>query len=409
MQSRSWTRRGMLEASLALGAASLASSTGCAGPMRSTPHAGYVQSPVTSEGGLVAYSASETRDARALCEHLVPKVSDMSWLSRGDSVFVKVACNSPYRHPAVTSPHAVAALVGFLRDRGAGKIYVGDQAGVEHVRLLRDRRVRSTRHLMQENGLLGAIERAGAVLHNFDDHGWDSYAAVDLDFENHWGGRLFLPRILERVDHVVVLSRLGSHALAGYSAAMKNAVGWLRDDSRQLLHRQGESFFEKIAEINHSKPLRDKLRLALTLGDKALLEIGPDIGGEYDFASCMGIASRSLVDHDAFAAALLSYLEARHVSIFSAYSPYPEHVNFWNKRFVEEMWGEQAASAYAPIETFPRGRGIAYDTGLARLALLQGYHPARIVVRTSGTWLEPDLRDHLARSGEGLWLLNAGA
>ena len=79
-----------------------------------------------------------SRDMRDICERAIPAISDMGWLGRGDSVFVKVACNSPRRHPAVTDPNAVKALVGFLRDRGAGTVYVGDQAGVEHVRLRRN-------------------------------------------------------------------------------------------------------------------------------------------------------------------------------------------------------------------------------------------------------------------------------
>ena len=396
----------MLEMTAGLGVGSLiGANAACAGPMRTTPHRGYLSSPVTPEGGLVAFSAFESRDHRAVCEHVVSQVSGLDWLSRGDSVFVKVACNSPHHHPAVTSPLAVSALVGLLRDRGAGKILVGDQSGVEYVRLTESGRVRSTRELMAANGLLDAITQSGAELHNFDDQGWDGYAATSLDFDNHWKGKLFVPRILARVDHVVVLSRLGSHALAGYSGAVKNAVGWLRDDSRRAMHQRGASFLEKIAEISHARPLRDKLRLALTLGDKALLDIGPDFGGECDFGSCMGIASRSLVDHDAFASALLPYLERRNVSVFGAYHPFPTHANFWNKGFVEEMWGEEAASDYEPIITFPEGRGIEFDTSLSHLAMLQGYHPERIVVRTNGAWLEHELRDHLARSGGGLWLL----
>src|SRR5688500_14842820 len=55
---------------------------------------------------------------------------DTSWLEPGDSVFVKVACNSGNRHPAVTSPNAVRAVTRALFERGAGRVLVGDQSGV---------------------------------------------------------------------------------------------------------------------------------------------------------------------------------------------------------------------------------------------------------------------------------------
>lgn len=372
--------------------------------MRTSPNRAYLDVPVEPSGGRVALSAFESRDMRAVAEHVVERVSDLRWLSRGDSVFVKVACNSPYDHPAVTSPEAVEAMVGLLRDRGAGTVYVGDQSGVEHVRLTKRGRVASTAEMMKRNGLLAAVERSGATLHNFDEQGFDAgYRNVALDFENHWEDQLYLADIVERVDHVVVLSRLGAHALAGYTAAVKNAVGWTRDDSRRVLHQKGGSFFEKLAEINHARPLRDKFRLAVTLGDKALLEVGPDIGGTLDFRSVVGFASQRLVDHDAFASALLDYFEQRDVSVFSAYSPYPEHADFWNRGFVEDMWGEQAAARYEPMVTFPQRLGIAYDSCLSHLAALQGYRPERIVVRANPVSLDDGLRAHLRRYGTGLF------
>jgi len=70
---------------------------------------------------------------------------------------------------------------------------------------------------------------------------------------------------------------------------VKNAVGWLRDDSRLLLHQKGARFYERLAEINHFRPLRDKLRFTLTLADRALLKIGPDFGGQYKFGGWLAL------------------------------------------------------------------------------------------------------------------------
>src|SRR5262245_14536642 len=65
---------------------------------------------------------------------LAAKRLDFSWLKPGDSVLIKVACNSHHTHPSTTSPSGVAGLVAELKARGAGRVIVADQSGVEWVR-----------------------------------------------------------------------------------------------------------------------------------------------------------------------------------------------------------------------------------------------------------------------------------
>ena len=79
---------------------------------------------------------------------------------------------------------------------------------------------------------------------------------------------MILPNILNHVDHVVLLPRVSRHMLAGTSLGLKAAVGWLRDDSRLEFHRDAGSFFEKIAEINDTTILRQKLRMTLSVATK---------------------------------------------------------------------------------------------------------------------------------------------
>ena len=50
--------------------------------------------------------------------------TDFSWLSKGDTVFIKPAVNSGNPYPATTSPLAVAAVVEILREKGAGRVIV---------------------------------------------------------------------------------------------------------------------------------------------------------------------------------------------------------------------------------------------------------------------------------------------
>ena len=373
------------------------------GSVRSGLDAAYLRLPPREAPGRVAMAVLPSKAWSCALEQVVSGVSDLRWLKRGDSVFVKVASNSGHVHPAVTSPDAVLALVALLRAAGAGRVLVGDQAGAEHVRKWQGGRRSSTRERFADNGLLAAIERSGAELHCFDDQPWESSFQAEPDFVSAWDTRLYLPRVLREVDHVVVLPRLGAHALAGYSCAVKAAVGWLRDDSRLVLHREGDRFYERVAEINHMPALRDKLRLVVTLIDKALVSIGPDIGKTYEFAGCFALASTSLLDHDATASMLLPYLRARSgLSVFDVYEPFPTHVNYWNRWFLSEAWGERGVLGYQALTPAPFGRHIAQDAILSRLAVLEGRRPQRIEVAASSP-LPDALVAHLRAADGGLF------
>jgi len=391
------TRRDVLRRALQTGALALVGSTAsCGAGLRRTPNQAYLELPSTPPGA-VAMGLDCNATPAEICRDAVARITDLAWLNKGDSVFIKVACNSDNKHPAVTYPAAVEAMVALLRERGAGTIYVGDQAGVEHVRLTQGARESSTRAAMANNGLLAAVTRAEATLHCFDDQGWDGYVQPEIDFPSHWERRPWLPKILDQVDHIVVLPRLSSHALSGYTCGIKIAVGWLRDDSRMLLHQRGASFFEKIAEINYLRPLRDKLRLTLTLGTHGLLNIGPDFGSEHDFGGHFVIASTSLVNHDAIAAALIPWLDRHDASIFDLYSSYPADVDFFNRGFVADFWGESAMADYQPIQAYALGHHIALDPCLSRLAVLESYRPTHTNVQVVGDGLPQGMGDYLDR------------
>jgi len=310
----------------------------------------------------------EQRNMYGVCEDVIPEVTDMKWLGRGDSVLIKVACNSGYPHPAVTAPGAVEAIVGFLLKEGAGTVYVGDQGGVEHVRLHREGRIGSTLELMRRNGLLQAVERSGGVACCFDDYGWGEYFQPELDFKNNWNRRLWVSEIVQEVDHIIYLPRLSAHVIAGYTCAIKNAVGFLRDDSRSYLHRQAVTFHEKIAEISHAKPIRERLRFCLTLADSALLNLGPDYGKKYDFDDCVAVASRNLVDHDYLASALLRWLDEQDRSVLDLL---PRQPNLLNRLLAKAVWG------------LPTGFLVSHDCAGYK-GRLQGYYPEKIAVHMQG-------------------------
>lgn len=280
-----------------VGAAALA--CGASGPdealaLPAAPVAGrrqQVSLAVVPRGAGVAATAAAVRRA-------VLETTDLSWLSRGDSVLIKPVCNSGNEYPATTDPVALHEMIVLLRERGAGRVVVADMSGVQFVRFSRDRLWGSTRALLQNNGLLAAAESAGAEVHAFEEHGWDSfYDEVPREGEN-WRQPLMLPNVLKEIDHVVLMPRCSRHILAGSTLGLKAAVGWWRHDSRLEYHHDAQTFAEKTAESNTTPTLLEKQRLVVTSATKVLTTFGPDDGHVEEPQTGLVIASESVVAHD---------------------------------------------------------------------------------------------------------------
>jgi uncharacterized protein (DUF362 family) len=344
---------------------------------------------------------------REACKHV-----DFGWLGKGESVFVKVASNSNLPHPAVTSPDAVRAMVQELRARGAGKILVGDQAGVESVRLVARGRFSSTQEVFADNGLGAAVAEAGAEAHFFDDQGWDGYVEATLPAGSHWKLPLRIAKVVTEVDHIVYLPRLSSHAIAGCTHALKMAVGWLRDDSRNHLHHDAATFYEKYAEISYAKEIADRLRLTLTLADDVLLDFGPDTGTVAAADPRVVIASRSLAGHEAVSAALLV-----HIDELTAEGPEPHYdagtANTLNQLFVTQYvqaatglpWGPGAPADYTALVPHAFEKGLGDNAPLARAWEITGGRPAKIGVLSVAEPPSAALVAALAAHGEGSFVL----
>jgi uncharacterized protein (DUF362 family) len=314
----------------------------------------------------------------AAAKRVAEAAGDFAWLSRGDVVLLKPAGNSGNRYPATTSPLAVYALASLLREKGAGRVILGDKSGVQFV-YQDDRRQRgSTRQLFTRNGLHQAALDSGAQVHYFEEAGFDAYFGDLLEHPGgHWKGELMLPDILNRVDHVVLLPRVSRHALAGSTLGLKAAVGWLRDDSRLELHRDARSFLKKIAEINDTRTLRQKLRLVLTVATQVQTTFGPDRGfvAEPDFG--LIFASKSLLAHDLTSLGWLLWnreYETPATKLSPLQDPYKTFPGAINRAFVGYIWG---VGEFLQSEIY-RGesiRSVATDPVLSWAAHLWGGFP----------------------------------
>lgn len=349
-----------------------------------------------------APDAAAAQDAvRQICAAL-----DWSWLSAGDSVFIKVSCNSANLHPSVTSPNAVRALCAEVLQRGADKVLVGDQSGVETVRLIEgDTLVGSSREAMETNGLLAAIEESGATPHFFEEHGFlEGYFQGTLNLPGcHWNSPPRLAAIIKDVDHIITLPRLSSHIIAGYSHGHKSAVGWLRDDSRYQLHFAGASLHEMYTELNYAEEIRSRHRLTITLAEKLLLDSGPDEGTVAEADPAVLIASSHMANHDALAVATLAHIDSltpRDSPIPMVYGP---EADTYNQLLVTMLipgkygapWGDRDMADYTPVEFHEYSKGIAFDRGLSRAYEILGGVPDEIPVVLMGEEPQPGLSAHL--------------
>jgi uncharacterized protein (DUF362 family) len=336
---------------------------------------------------------------------------DFSWLKAGDSVLIKIASNSGNVHPAVTSPAAVRGLVAELKARGAKRVVVGEQSGVESVRLVAgEKRFKSTKELLAKNGLLAAIGESGAEGHFFDDQGYDKgYFEATPPAGSHWQQKMMLPNIIREVDHIVYLPRLSSHVLAGYTHGLKIAVGWLRDDSRNHLHLDAASFYEKYVEVNYVKEIRDRFRLVLTLAEAMLLHAGPDKGTVHTLDPRLVIASRNLASHDAIASGVLLHASGLVEPATQGGIPYsPNTADGINKLFVTQFvtsatgipWGPGDPASYTQLKAHAFEKNASSDRAIARAFAISGT-PSKIRAVVVAEPPDGALSEKVTAHGEG--------
>lgn len=334
---------------------------------------------------------------------------DFSWLKSGDSVLIKVASNSGDPHPAVTSPAAVKAMVAELKQRGAGRVVVADQAGVEWVRLSAQGRYSSTREQWASNGLLAA--EGDAEVYFFDDQGFGAgYFQATLPSGHHWPRGAWLSNVIKQVDHVIYMPRLGAHQLAGLSMGLKIAVGWLRDDSRHDLHKDARYFHAKYTELTFADELRSRLRLIVTACDKALLHGGPDTGTIYDLDPAIVIASANIANHDAVACSTMVTLEKAVASTagpttYIAATAAMSNTFFANGLLVSHgaagRWVSSAPTSLLVVDAFDRS--VDGCAAVARAWQLSGGAPSAVRVVLDGQPIDSSLRDGIQAHGKTLY------
>lgn len=344
--------------------------------------------PLGASDDVVKRAVRETAEA----------ADDFEWLSQGDTVFIKPALNSGNPYPATTSPAAVAAVIELLRERGAGRVLIGDMCGVQHVKLTPEKLTGSSRRLMHASGMAQAAEAAGAELFFFEEAGWNAFFEDHPLKGSHWKGPIMMPRILEEVDHIVLMPRCARHVLAGSTLGLKAAVGWWRHDTRLEYHHDASDLHEKTAEGNIVSTLLNKQRLVISAADRILSSFGPDKGYVSRPGTGLMMASRSVVAHDMVSLAWL--LENRteapksEKGVFS--DPYTSQFAVTLVNHVVVQWLGGWRQAFSSQKLLRKDIGsILDDRALNHAYRVFGGRP-RVILNAANDDISADIRNRLS-------------
>ena len=284
----------------------------------------------------------EYKEAYALFKKTIEATTDFTWLSKGDRVLLKIALNSAKKYPATTDPWSVYWMAKLLREKGAGRILVGDQGGIGSVHWTKDSKKGSSRQLAKDAGLLKAIEDSNAETCFFEEFGWDHYRPTNPSGTHNWNDPIMVAAVLDEVDHIVYIPRIASHILAGNTLGLKLAVGFLRGDSRGKFHKGGQHFYAMYEEINQIPPIKSKLRLVVSSGRSVLTLFGPNDGPVSTPDYGLLVASENLLAHEMMAYAWLQWNRKFETSAFShmTMGGLTKKRSYHNKRFSDQTWPE---------------------------------------------------------------------
>lgn len=186
----------------------------------------------------------------------------LSFIKPGDVVLVKPNVNSYDAYPGTTNPRVVGEVVRMVKQAGAKRVIVADRSGPG--------RWSDTMYNMETVGIAQAARKAGAEVIALEKEEW---VKVRPQGAKYWERGFKIPKLLEEVDHIVNLPVAKTHFLADFSMSLKNFVGLISTQDRNIMHRS-PYFKEMIAELN----LAFQPQLNVMDASKVLVSGGPASG-----------------------------------------------------------------------------------------------------------------------------------
>jgi uncharacterized protein (DUF362 family) len=145
---------------------------------------------------------------------------------RGCRVLVKPNLASavpPEEGPQVTHPDVVGALIRYLKDEGAQKVFVGDEPSWGL----------GARFCFENSGIKEAVEREGGELVYFDEQ---KRITKEVP-QGRVYGSVSLPAILDKVDLLINVPKMKTSLMTLVTLCIKNLFGLVSFRDRKRFHR----------------------------------------------------------------------------------------------------------------------------------------------------------------------------
>jgi uncharacterized protein (DUF362 family)/Pyruvate/2-oxoacid:ferredoxin oxidoreductase delta subunit len=169
------------------------------------------------------YDRERVRAAVAEALRLLPELRDV----RGGTVLLKpnlLSANDPPERAVNTHPEFVRAVGEFFRERGVGRLILGDSCG--------SLAPGATSRAIAMTGLDRVAEDLGAELFDADRAPSEEVAIPD--------GRILksvrLPKLLREIDLLVTLPKMKTHGLTLITGAVKNQLGLVPGRGKKDTH-----------------------------------------------------------------------------------------------------------------------------------------------------------------------------
>ncbi len=326
--------------------------------------------PGSSRVGISAYGPAS--DRKAAIREAVALAGGIPWLKKGDTVLIKPAHNGMGPYPFTAGGIPCAELAAMCLEAGAKRVYIADVMGIENT-LMPGRwafespfgdgfasSTDGTIRAFKASGLWQAVsDRVGATnigatksvhMTSFREHGWSplhtgpltkdgkprlrsTWVKGQLDGAEKWTGEkslaifkprkfdemfgedtagLWVPNLVDEVDHVINLHRISTHVMSHYTLSLKNWVGIMRPDDRVWMHqlsylknRRGKGqdpirtepiYNEILAELHLAT--KGKERLLFADASQVIASGGPDESDRALYPAQMMVASTDPVAAD---------------------------------------------------------------------------------------------------------------
>lgn len=172
-------------------------------------------------------------------ETIVKAISEIGGLAKfiniGEVVLIKPNFNTADPFPASTDFEFLKTVVKLVYDYGAKMVIVGDSSTMT----LNTRRVMKKLNIFN----LQKMVRPPRIF-VFEEGEWLKKKVP----KGKYLKKVSIPKILNRVDKLILLPCLKTHSLAQFTGSLKLAVGFMKPSQRIRLHLK--NLQEKIAELN---------------------------------------------------------------------------------------------------------------------------------------------------------------